>query len=62
MQVHSGLGEQRGGIEIVWEALHHLAHGVAILFQGGAQIGFGIRGKAPGKSDDIRLVALGSVG
>src|SRR5438034_7461606 len=26
MQVHSGFGEQRGGIKIVGEALHHVAH------------------------------------
>src|SRR6267154_5852924 len=62
MQVHSGLGEQRGGIEIVGEALHHVAHGIAILFGGGAQIGFGIGGKALGKRGDVCLVAFGSIG
>ena len=62
MEVHSGFGEERGGIEIVGEALHHVAHGIAILFQGSAQIRFGIGGKALGQRVDVGLVALGSVG
>src|SRR5213080_5336544 len=61
VQVHSGLGEQRSGIEIVGETLYHVAHGIAILFRGGAQIGFGIGGKALRKRGDVSLVALGSI-
>jgi hypothetical protein len=62
MQVHSRLGEQRGGIEVIGEALHDFAHGIAILFGGGAQIGFGIGGKALGQRGDVGFVALGSIG
>ena len=62
MQVHSGFGEQRGGIKIVGEALHHVAHGIAILFRGGAQIGFRIGRKALSQCGDVGLVALGSIG
>src|SRR6266850_5922084 len=62
MQVHSGLGEQRCSIEIIGELLYYFAHGIAILLRGGAQIGFGIGGKAFGKRGDVGLVALGSVG
>src|SRR5437879_12060402 len=49
MQVHSGFGEQRGGVEIVGETLYDVAHGIAILFRGGVQIGFGIGGKRSGE-------------
>ena len=30
MQVHAGLGEQRGGVQVVGKILRHLAHGVVI--------------------------------
>ena len=62
MQIHSRLGKERGRIEIVGEALHHVAHGVAILFRGVAQIRFGIGREALGQRVDVRLVALGSIG
>ena len=32
MQIHSRFRGQRRGVQVVREALHHLAHGVAILF------------------------------
>ena len=57
MQVHAGLGEERGGVEVVGKIGGDLPHGVVIVLGGFLQIGIRIGGKALRHRLNVGLLA-----
>ena len=62
MQVHTGLGEQRGRVQVIGKILYHFAHSIVISLGRLPAIRLGIGGKAQHHSLNVGLLDGRSVG
>ncbi len=57
VQVHAGLGKQRGGLQIVGELADHLTHRITIILGGLLQIGVRVGREALRHGLNVGLLA-----